>query len=416
VSQHRTGKVALRAGMTQAGEPSSEAAGRLGQQGTQAVPRSFLSIASTALGLPEEAMSLVLRHDRETNEYPLIGADAEKRLRIYLDLKDWVALAKARLGRAEFPYDQAAYDRLRAAVTDRQVIVVLSATTYAEVGRISSLRQRTDLADVMAEISGFVTITGRSVALRHQFQTALAARFGGPESAPLRPLGLGIAFATGDRRRLVLRPKDGASPDLPAGQIREIEASGRAILEYEMMRGPRPEDIPQLRAYGYQPDAVTKIETERLAREKQLAAMLAAGTTERARLSDIVHARYLFWELRDYLREDMHPYGVTIDEFFAKGKAWLNAFLDDIPAAAITITLTEKGFRNRDKEWKGNDLRDADAMSAAIPYCDVVLTDKYVAAQLAKSSAVTRQDTMVLPRLRDLAARLPDLIKGHNSD
>ena len=67
------------------------------------------------------------------------------------------------------------------------------------------------------------------------------------------------------------------------------------------------------------------------------------------------------------------------------------------------MTLTEKTFRNVDKAWKGNDLRDADAMSAAIPYCDVVLTDKHVAAQLARSPAVTRLGTLVLPRLRDLS-------------
>ena len=218
----------------------------------------------------------------------------------------------------------------------------------------------------------------------------------------------------------VLRRAPGESGDhvawLGAGveQIREIEAYGRAIIEYGMVRGPRPEDIPQLRAYGYQPDAVARIEEERLERERQLAEMLAAGTTDRSRLSDIVHARYLFWELRDHLREDLHPYGITIDEFFANGKDWLSAFLDDIPAAAITITLTEKSFRNQDKKWKGNDLRDADAMSAAVPYCDVVLTDKYVAAQLAKSPAVRGQGALVLPRLRDLADQLPDLVTGHN--
>jgi hypothetical protein len=60
--------------------------------------------------------------------------------------------------------------------------------------------------------------------------------------------------------------------------------------------------------------------------------------------------------------------------------------------------------------WRGNDLRDADAMSATIPYCDVVLTDKYAVAQLARSPAVARLGTVVLPRLRDLNERLPGLI------
>ena len=92
------------------------------------------------------------------------------------------------------------------------------------------------------------------------------------------------------------------------------------------------------------------------------------------------------------------------------GNSLRRTLLSSIPGAAITTTLTERGFRNADKTWKGNDLRDADAMSAAIPYCDVVLTDKYAAAQLARSPAVTRLGTLVLPRLRDLSERLLDLI------
>jgi hypothetical protein len=53
-------------------------------------------------------------------------------------------------------------------VASGQVIVLLTAITYQGLSRISSPRQRTDLADVIAEISGFAAITGRSVATRHQ--------------------------------------------------------------------------------------------------------------------------------------------------------------------------------------------------------------------------------------------------------
>ena len=176
--------------------------------------------------------------------------------------------------------------------------------------------------------------------------------------------------------------------------MREIETGGRALLEYMMARGPEPGDLPALRAYGYRSEAVVQVEQDRLRREEQLAAMLRDGTASRDRLGDLVHARYLFWELDSHLRVGLEQYGIDGDDFFAHGKEWLSAFLDDIPGAAITMTLTEKGFRNADKAWKGNDLRDADAMSATIPYCDVVLTDKYAAAQLARSPAVTRLGTL----------------------
>jgi hypothetical protein len=74
------------------------------------------------------------------------------------------------------------------------------------------------------------------------------------------------------------------------------------------------------------------------------------------------------------------------------------------------MTLDEKNFRNTDKNWSGNDVRDGDAMCAAVPYCDVVMTDKHVAAQLKRSPAVTRLGTQVLSRLCDLSDLLPDLI------
>jgi hypothetical protein len=81
-------------------------------------------------------------------------------------------------------------------------------------------------------------------------------------------------------------------------------------------------------------------------------------------------------------------FGIDIRDFFALGKEWLTALLDDIPSAAINIALSDKGFRNSYKKWTGNDIRDRDAVSAAIPYCDVVMIDNYVARQLAKYPAV----------------------------
>jgi hypothetical protein len=39
-------------------------------------------------------LSLLMRHLRETSEYPLLAAGAGDRLKVYLDLKDWGALAR----------------------------------------------------------------------------------------------------------------------------------------------------------------------------------------------------------------------------------------------------------------------------------------------------------------------------------
>jgi len=73
-----------------------------------------------------------------------------------------------------------------------------------------------------------------------------------------------------------------------------------------------------------------------------------------------------------------------------QGKDWLTALLNDISNATVTITLSEKGFRDSHKKWTGNNLRDGGAMAAAIPSRDFVTAGNYVAAQLVKSSQLSR--------------------------
>ena len=398
--------------MAHTGETDTQAARRLDGPAASSLPsgEALLAEFGKQFGFDPTLLKLATQHCAETDRYPLLGADAAARLKVYLDLKDWVALAKARLGRPEYPHDQTAYEMLRSMAARGQVIVPLTSTTYWEIERISSLRQRSDLADVIAEISGFVTITGRSVFVEHQMRTALANGFGGPAPKAIEVFGFGRFFASGDRRHFSLVGTDGAVLDFPIEAVRELERAARVVGEYMMVRGPAPEDLPQLRTLGYDPEEVEKVERQRLAREEDLAVKLASGDARLGHLADIVHARHLYWELDEHLRSGLERYGVDIEEFFNHDKEWLIAFLDDIPSAAVAMTLTEKNFRFVEKGWTGNDVRDSDAMSAAVPYCDVVMTDKHVAAQLKQSAAVRRQHTVVLSRLRDLNEILPRLI------
>jgi hypothetical protein len=79
-------------------------------------------------------------------------------LSVYLDLNHWVSLAKARLGREDGRSFVRCLELLKNAVEEGRAVVPLSATHYAEVGQITSLRRRADLANVMAELSNFTTL------------------------------------------------------------------------------------------------------------------------------------------------------------------------------------------------------------------------------------------------------------------
>jgi hypothetical protein len=89
MTQDKARKAAVRARMAQTGEPYTEAARQL----TDPVsPQAVLDATSHEFGIPDGALSRILRHMRETSEYPLLPAGAGDRLKVYLDHKDWVAL------------------------------------------------------------------------------------------------------------------------------------------------------------------------------------------------------------------------------------------------------------------------------------------------------------------------------------
>jgi hypothetical protein len=66
------------------------------------------------------------------------------------------------------------------------------------------------------------------------------------------------------------------------------------------------------------------------------------------------------------------------------------------------------------RDWKINDLRDIAALSIAIPYCDVVVTDKKACDTAANRAHLDREfSTPIFSKLTDLADHLAN---GHAPD
>src|SRR2546426_2997531 len=77
---------------------------------------------------------------------------------VYLDQKDWINLAKAASGHASGPLYQVALDVLRDAKASGRVVLPLSMTHFMEMSGTKNPRHRAQVADVMEELSGFVTL------------------------------------------------------------------------------------------------------------------------------------------------------------------------------------------------------------------------------------------------------------------
>ena len=77
-----------------------------------------------------------------------------------------------------------------------------------------------------------------------------------------------------------------------------------------------------------------------------------------------------------------------------------------MPSTEVSIELKTAWHRNGDRVWTANDIYDIDAMSLAVPYCDVVVPDKAFYHALNSAGLGERMHTALLRNLVDLPSTL----------
>jgi hypothetical protein len=76
---------------------------------------------------------------------------------------------------------------------------------------------------------------------------------------------------------------------------------------------------------------------------------------------------------------------------------------------AVRTSLVMQTNKNGTRAWTRNDIYDIDALEAAVPYCDVVVTEKYACEVMNRDGLADRFSTKVIRRLDDLVPILRSL-------
>lgn len=190
------------------------------------------------------------------------------------------------------------------------------------------------------------------------------------------------------------------------------------IGETMIIAGPADDDLALLRENGYRPETPEAMAASRLAWETVYMGMLGDSPRISAReLRVRVMARELSHEHFDLLDELLSEYHLTLAQVLGIGLAQADSdrarsmeFADRIPTMRLAADMKTALFRNAERRWTLNDLCDIDALSLAIPYCHVVVTDKDAADRVRRSKGDERHGTAVLSTFDPLLDRLPDLI------
>lgn len=338
-------------------------------------------------------------------------------LLVYLDMNHWIALAKTSVGHREGRALAEVLEACRAARATGVAWFVLSASIYAEMLKIRDPAQRRDLAEVMEELTGFATLISRVAVMECELSTMLdpVAQLPSPLSkVPL--VGRGVRHAFGLSSRISIIGPSGDATEEIREQMGD-SAFDRLMpemfvkAERSMLRGPADQDEEQaLRALGYFPEGPRGVTENRVAQERDLKKLLDVESRwRRGRLRDVVSARELEIEFQNILPRALAERGLVLEDLMT-GPESGRAFVRAMPSTEVSIELKTAWHRNGERDWTVNDIHDIDALALAVPYCDVVVTEKACHHILKVANLPERLGTGVLHKLTDL----PDVLTGQH--
>jgi len=361
------------------------------------------------------------RHGRIANEPSLVWPPALRRPSgrapvVYLDLNHWIALAQAATGHLQGVGFTKILATCQSAADSGRATFVLAAAHYQEILKVSSPRQRGDLAEVMESLTKFKTLVCRPTVMKLELAAALDSVLNLATRDPVVDLvGYGVYHAFGHSNG-GFRVRDRETGEdvthsfrLNYGPEKFDAYMANALLELERkpLRGPQGEaELHQLQSLGYAPLQALQVAQNRADEERAQSLRLdSPGPWRRERLPDVVSARELLIEFQDMASTALEERGVGFEDILSSPEAAV-AFMCSMPSTDVSMALKAAWHRNRDKPWSANDIYDIDAMALAVPYCDVVVTEKACHHALRSAGMEARMTTVLLRDLHSLAVTL----------
>jgi hypothetical protein len=327
-------------------------------------------------------------------------------LRIYLDQNKWVELSRSRRGR--FSDDLGDVWHVAKAGVDAGLLSFpLSDIHYYETHKRVDQASRWRLAATMVELSHGHTLAGSSTLVPAEV-TAAAYRIatGSPPPRRVEAFGLGAAHALGVEpgRFSGLSSLDeleaAGMPDVMLDLVRDgvIDATELALLA-------RTEASPAASAIA----AATRKQMGAVGRRFADAQRDYASALQQHGLAhqrdeglsrfDLVDVIPLFNRAFAALGKQLTP------EQFKDIEA-VEGLLREVPSKWVVREMRRVRHRNAQQAWTENDLNDVNALSGAVVYCDVVVTERQWTHHLNQEGIARLHDTVVISDLR----KLPELM------
>jgi hypothetical protein len=320
--------------------------------------------------------------------------------RLYLDQCHVIRLEAAALGQSGDAKAHEALEAIRYGVQNGLLSVPLSAVHYMETyGRPTS---RATLARLLSELSGLDRIAPPSAVVPAELDRVLAERYGKPtEPRPLQLFGEGWRFAFGQPDSPYQAP---TGLKWEPGAKGEFEEMAQETIEHALLAGP-PDGVP---IPGWsENDGYRRWGERQAAHEQSLSVQLwKNGQPSATTIRDVVAATEVI-DIQQPLNEAFGRAGISAAESSElDSKDGLTELLRALPSRDVIFELRRLRHADRTARWEANDLEDFSALSVALPYCDVVVTEKQWRHLSEQAGIPSKYGTVVLSSLGDVAAHV----------
>lgn len=296
-------------------------------------------------------------------------------------------------------------------VESGRLMFPLSGVHYMELAENPRDQQREEAANVMTVLSQFNTITSTTKIIDEELAHALNRRFGRPAfPVKVAKFGYGVYFAlTGEEKGFRLTggsEEDRRELEAKLGKsVAQWEAEVNAFAEYELLKQPSTGLRSQIP--GYDPYAARRAADEELKSFNVLVDTIRTDSDIASRPLDAICARQFCFEFLDNYTRALMSAGFTVNRRPFPSKEQFTDFLMSLPSRRVSAMLQFHYLKDGGKHWKINYLRDNHALSKAIPYCDIVVTDSEVWDVAANRAKLNQEfGTAIFRRLTDLSTYL----------
>ena len=317
---------------------------------------------------------------------------SDKPLYIYLDQNKWIDLARAYYEMEGGKRFRGALDKIQEGISNQTIVCPLSSEHVFETNKTKNRTRRKRLAVVMSEISRGVTISPQSQIRRREFAHILGKAF--HKTYPVMPsaFGVGIPFALG--KEFIVRDENGNRVLMPEKfnlEVNELLASSETIISF-LMGNDEATNLKALEQYNRsQAEFVERVESFR-EKAKQHGKM----AHRRAYIANLTIA------IQDELIDVLKLYDKTMEDFLNLGRDEITSIYDNCPTVDIEIALVVSRNEQWDKKVKANDSVDIAFLTIAIPYCDVIITEKFWCSLIQRTKLDKKYNTVVLRDINNL--------------